>query len=145
MLCDGAHALEGKLYILGGGWSALNVPLFPWFHSVAIAVRLAVPWIDANQPHALRLEVVDDDERPIVPEPLSAQLEVGRPVGTAQGDEIPFVLALTVALKLERETRVNFRLIIREACIARTAFRVHRHPAPAALSAPPVPPTPPAP
>src|SRR5215211_4992860 len=78
MLCDGAHAVEGKLYVLGGGWNELKAPQLPWEHTAAIAVRLAIPWVDANQQLPLRLEVVDEDEVPIVPEPLLAQFTVGR-------------------------------------------------------------------
>lgn len=50
VLCDAAQTVDGKLYILGGGWTHVAQPQ-PQPLSLALAVVVAVPWGDANRRH----------------------------------------------------------------------------------------------
>jgi hypothetical protein len=96
MLADSAQAVNGKLYILGGGWSITGPQPVP----SAIALKIEVPWTGANQKHSLKLELVDSDFHPVlVPTPagnapvlLTGDFEVGRPAGLPPGTplDIPF-------------------------------------------------------
>ena len=61
LLADAAQEVNGKLYVLGGGWSVTGPDLPP----MAIAIKLDVPWSDANAQHAFILELVDQDGRPV--------------------------------------------------------------------------------
>lgn len=98
LLCDYAEEHGGKLYIMGGGWSRLaaNRPT-----NMALAIKLAIPWNQANTPHELRVRLVtedgeqvpDDEGKPIE---LSGKLEVGRPPGLRPGTNLDAPLALTV-------------------------------------------------
>src|SRR5207247_10829340 len=82
-LADAAQAINGKLYILGGGWSIIGPDPVP----SAIAIKIEVPWDEANKRHKLKLELVEADGRPVrAPTPtgekpgqLEGDLEVGRP------------------------------------------------------------------
>jgi hypothetical protein len=60
MLADAAQATEGKLYILGGGWSQTGPAPTPF----AIALDVKVPWHLANQNHTFRFELVDGNGPP---------------------------------------------------------------------------------
>lgn len=90
LLCDFAEEINGKLYIMGGGWSRVlkTRPL-----TLFLAVKLYVPWDQTNRQHtiAARLLLEDgdaffvDDEHPVE---TKGQWEVGRPVGTRPGSEI---------------------------------------------------------
>jgi hypothetical protein len=87
LLCDSAEAANGKLYILGGGWSHLFAPNTPV--NMALAVLVAVPWNRANEKHTLRASLVTEDGEPVEiggnPVTLEAGFEVGRPPGLAPG------------------------------------------------------------
>lgn len=103
MLCDGAQAIGGKLFILGGGWSQLLFPDMP--ANMTLAVKLGVPWHEANDPHRIVARLVTaDGEAVTLPNPTEdgepvvvayeGTIETGRPPGLAPGTEIdaPFVL-----------------------------------------------------
>ena len=83
LLADAAQEVNGKLYVLGGGWSVTGPDLPP----MAIAIKLDVPWSAANVQHAFALELIDEDGR-AVPAGDSGggvraegSFEVGRPAG----------------------------------------------------------------
>lgn len=94
LLCDAAESVNGKLYILGAGWSQLLLPDFPT--NMALAVKLAVPWDRANDPHRVTARLIDADGNEVsVPgpeEPIEVKSEVtvetGRPAGLAPGTSL---------------------------------------------------------
>jgi|SRR5215211_326218 len=87
LLCDAAEAANGKLYVLGGGWSNLAAPNTPV--NMALAVMVRVPWNRANEKHSLRARLVTDDGEPVEiadnPIMVEAGFEVGRPPGLSPG------------------------------------------------------------
>ncbi len=100
MLADYAEATNGKLYIMGGGWSIIG----PGPSRFAIAIKIEVPWDQANTQHSLRLNLVDQDGQPIfIPTPtgdrpveFGANFEVGRPAGLRPGTPLDVVLAINI-------------------------------------------------
>ncbi len=97
LLCDYAEELNGKLYIMGGGWSRLFTPNQPT--NMALAIKLLVPWIEANRPHNIGVRLRTQDEEPVQNEQgqdiqLIGQMEVGRPPGIRPGSRIDAPLAL---------------------------------------------------
>jgi hypothetical protein len=96
LLCDAAEVQGGKLYILGGGWSVIWAPGVPI--NMVLAVKLAIPWDQANQPHRIRaaLRTLDGDPVDAGQGDVAAEgdLEVGRPAGLKPGSPLdaPFVL-----------------------------------------------------
>lgn len=116
LLADSAQEINGKLYILGGGWS-ITAPGSP----SAIAIKFEVPWDRANQRHKVELELVTADGDPVlVPAPtgevplrIDAQLEVGRPAGLKPGTPIDAAMAINLGpLPLEPNQRYQWRLTI---------------------------------
>jgi hypothetical protein len=61
LLCDSAQIADGKLYILGGGWSFVG----PDPTAMAIAVKIDVPWTDGDTMHQWTLELNDEDGAPV--------------------------------------------------------------------------------
>jgi hypothetical protein len=61
MLADSAQVSEGKLFILGGGWSVTGPPA-----PSAIAMLVEVPWDQTNRRLEWRLELVDSDGYPVM-------------------------------------------------------------------------------
>jgi len=97
LLADAAQAVDGKLYVLGGGWSVTGPDPTPQ----AIALKIDVPWDQANRPHVWRLELVDADGEPVEFEEAGAvrleqEFELGRPPGVKPGTSLDFVLAINV-------------------------------------------------
>lgn len=97
LLCDFAEAVNGKLYIMGGGWTTLLRPNVPT--NMVLAVKLDVPWDQTNRKHTFRASLLSQDSQPITNdqgEPIEAtgEFEVGRPPGTRPGSSItmPFVI-----------------------------------------------------
>ena len=85
MLADAAQEAGGKLYILGGGWSVTGPEIPP----SAVAMKIDVPWDQANVRHTWMLELVSEDGVPVEiegqPVRLEGEFEVGRPPGAAPG------------------------------------------------------------
>jgi hypothetical protein len=100
LLADYAQAAEGKLNVIGGGWSITGPQPAPF----AIAMLIQVPWDRTNMEHKLRLELVDSDGQPVMvdtpqgeqPLFLEAGFEVGRPLGIKPGTPIDVPLALNM-------------------------------------------------
>jgi hypothetical protein len=97
MLADHAQALNGRLYIMGGG--ATHVVLGTPF---AIALLIEVPWDQANEKHHFALQLTNGDGQSVNvptqtgtgPLEIGGDFEVGRPPGIKKGSRLPFALAL---------------------------------------------------
>ena len=96
LLADSAQVAEGKLYILGGGWSLCGPGAF--VH--ALAIRLAVPWDQANRHHTIHAILSDEDAQPVrlgdPPSDVAFQgdFEVGRPPGIPVGTPLDVPIAV---------------------------------------------------
>lgn len=128
MLCDYAEAINGKLYVTGGGWTMLRGPL-PL--DCAVAVSIAVPWHATNQKHKLSLDLVDEDGNPVQdpegnPVHIEGDFEVGRPPGTKAGDSIANSLSFRVQGLLIPSGGYSFVLSIDGSEVGKTPFRVFR-------------------
>ena len=62
LLADFAQVADGKLIVIGGGWSLTGPEPTPF----GIAILVHVPWDQANRRHTLRLELVDADGQPVM-------------------------------------------------------------------------------
>src|SRR5579871_5741921 len=82
MLADGAQAVGGKLYVLGGAWSNLLVPVLPGPPPApfSVALGITVPYTLTNRRFSFTLELADEDGQR-VGDPLTFEFEAGRPAG----------------------------------------------------------------
>ena len=100
LLADAAQTRDGKLYILGGGWSVTG----PEPEPSALALLIKVPWDQANERHQLRLELVDSDGHPVSFETpvgeqdltVESEFEVGRPPGTTRGTPLDMQMVFQI-------------------------------------------------
>ena len=128
LLCDFAEAVNGKLYIAGGGWTTVYGPV-PLDCSVALSI--AVPWNQTNQKHKLLLELLGEDGQNLAgldgnPIKIEGDFEVGRPAGVVPGNPISTTLAFRLQ-GLDLETGgYSFSLKINGTEVARTQFSVER-------------------
>lgn len=118
LLADSAQAVEGKLYILGGGWSIIGPDPIP----MAVAIKLEVPWDQANEEHKFRLVLVDADGNEVSIQDdqgvssiieVNGAFETGRPPGLIQGTPLDVVLAINFGpIPLNPGRRYAWRLFI---------------------------------
>jgi hypothetical protein len=104
LLADFAQVADGKLTVVGGGWSLTGPEQVPF----GIALLIQVPWDRANQRHVMRLELVDADGQPVLvdtdedgEQPIvffdDLPFEVGRPPGLKPGTYLDFPVAVNSA------------------------------------------------
>ncbi len=118
-LADYAVVSDGKLTIVGGGWSQTG----PEPASFGIGLLIQVPWDQANTLHAFSVELLDSDGAEVVletaeeeedeqPVAFGGEFEVGRPPGLKPGTPLDFPVAVTsTPLPLE-PGRYEWRLTI---------------------------------
>lgn len=119
LLADAAQAAEGKLNVLGGGWSITGPGPVP----SAIAMLIEVPWDRANMRYPWQIELVDSDGDLVLitgpmgdqPVKVDGELEVGRPPGVTPGTPLALPLAINLGpLPLPPGGRYEWRLTIGE-------------------------------
>lgn len=122
ILCDAAQAApDGKLNILGGGWSHTfravlppGVQLPPGQqlppNQFAIAAAFLIDWNDANRPFNIRVAVERQQEPPTQPLfAIQAQITAGRPPQSPQGDPLRAVVAIPVLLNFPEQGSYSVR------------------------------------
>lgn len=132
LLADSAQVADGKLFILGGGLTAIG----PNPQPVAVAVLIQVPWDRANIRHGWKLELVDEDGGPVMagdrPVLVGGDFEAGRPPGLQPGSPLPVPMAINFsALPLQPGHAYQFRLAIDDTTEPEWAVRLVVRPAPA--------------
>jgi hypothetical protein len=120
LLADFAQVADGKLTVVGGGWSVTGPDPTPF----AIAILVQVPWDQANVRHTLRLELLDADGNAVTMETEDGNeepivffddlvFEVGRPPGLKPGTPLDFPVAVNSGpLPLPSGERYEWRLSI---------------------------------
>ena len=93
MLADHSEAVNGKLYMVGGGWNVLRLPELPHEWGFQIALGLDVAWDETNQPHSLQVNIHDPDGVELG-EGLQADFETGRPPGMPAGQDQRLVMSI---------------------------------------------------
>lgn len=140
MLCDSAAAVDGKLYIQGGGWNAIAAGSMPFAAPrIGMALLIGVPYGDTERRHQLTVGLADEDGSPLPLGPVTESgrstnlqlgFEVGRPPQLPPGDTqlLPFALnidgyaftrpggyAFVIAVDQREITRLRFRIQLRPA------------------------------
>lgn len=120
MLADAANIADGKLNMLGAGWSFVG----PEPATFVLAGQFHIPWAQTNRPHQFRFELVDLDGQPVeipaqdgeVALAADGQVEAGRPPGVRTGSTmaVPFIVPfaqvpLPPGMALEWRLSVNDR------------------------------------
>jgi hypothetical protein len=120
LLADYAQVADGKLTVVGGGWSIIGPEPTPF----GIGILVHVPWDLANTRHFMRLELLDADGQPVLLQDGDGEekpilffddwpFEVGRPPGIKPGTPLEFMVAVNSApLALEPGARYEWRLTI---------------------------------
>jgi len=136
ILSDYAEAVNGKLYLMGGGWDRVFVQDFQKPVTISFAVGLLVPWNATNIRHTVQITIEDHDRKQPTGFSVDASFVTGRPPLITEGESQRTILALPgVPITFEGpgayqavarivggvEKRVGFRLV------ALPTIQVQRH------------------
>lgn len=120
LLADYAVVSEGKLTVVGGGWSQTG----PEPSAFGIALLIQVPWDQANTLHTFSVELLDADGVAVVVEgegedgdgeqavAFGGEFEVGRPPGIKPGTPLDFPVAVNSSPLPLEPGRYEWRLTI---------------------------------
>ncbi|MGH9136517.1 MAG: DUF6941 family protein [Acidimicrobiales bacterium] len=114
ILADAAQVAEGKLYVLGGGWTFTGPAPAP----MAIGCLIDVPWDQTNRKIPFRIQLLDADGEPAELAgagrvDINGQFETGRPAGLPPGSPITVPFAVNLgALPLQPGRRYEWRLTL---------------------------------
>ncbi len=129
-LADHAEAINGKLYVTGGCWDRIFVGNLPAIHNhLSVVFSLLVPWTATNEKHVLDIQLVDAEERSVLPSEIKGEFEVGRPPGWRPGDDASMVGVFNInGLKFDKAGDYSFLLKVDAQEIARTALKIQQVP-----------------
>jgi hypothetical protein len=104
LLADWAEVVNGKLYVMGGGWTETGPAPAP----SALAAIIEVDWDETNIEHIVKFNLVDGDDKPVMistptgHQPLwaEAKINVGRPPQVKPGSSfnVPFAMNISPVL-----------------------------------------------
>lgn len=127
LLADSVQAVRGKLFILGGGWDTLWVRQFPARHpSLAIGLRLRVPFSWKSESLNLAVELQDEDGKAVLPRPLSHDIRLpSNPPHSPSASDFGLIRSFTFNnLRFEREGAYSFVISVDGEPVSRLRFTV---------------------
>ena len=84
MLADRAEVLNGKLYLMGGGYDRRTINNIEAPITLTMVVGVLVPWNLTNQPHTIKL-LMETEDGARVGQEVQGQLTVGRSAQAISG------------------------------------------------------------
>ncbi len=124
LLCNFAQVEAGKLNILGGGWSEVNVKELPAPFGFAIAAKLSAPKAHSGVFEHLELRLSQDGlGEPIEVLPIDAA-SPDRESDNPEARSVEFLGVLFVTLEITRPGRIHVVLVSNGHDLAKTDFVV---------------------
>ena len=99
ILADRAEGLNGKLYMMGGGWDQFNVSDFRQPLQFGLAIGLLVPWHQTNEPLPLSVIFEHEDGNQVMP-PFQVNVQTGRPPTAKKGQALRSIVAINALMQL---------------------------------------------
>jgi uncharacterized protein DUF6941 len=115
VLADYARVSDGKLDVIGGGWSIINaVGPFGCF----VAALFQIPWDQTNTKHKFRFDLLDADGNGVPAAGgedsvyVEGEFEAGRPAGLTAGTPVDLPLVVPFGPLVLDAGRYEIRLTI---------------------------------
>src|SRR5437763_108539 len=117
LVADAAQSIGSKVYVLGGGWTELQLEDFPSAapFPFSVVVGITVPWNMTNQRFTFGLELVDADGSLVETVAEPHQFEQGRPPGLRPGATQRLNFAVPVLVEFPAPGRYVFRGLVEHA------------------------------
>jgi len=105
ILADGAQAVGGKLYILGGGWNVFYAQAFPAPVNIALGVNVSYASNETGMTYPWSVTITDEAGIPIVPE-MNGQVQIPQlPPGLPSVAVNRLPLAMQIGLAVPRPSK----------------------------------------
>jgi hypothetical protein len=104
ILADAAQVANGKLFILGGGWSVYRSAVYPAQVQLALGISILIDWSEAGIRHPVTITMADAAGVLVIPE-LRGQVEAGKPAELGAGVTQRALLAVNAGLVIPRPGR----------------------------------------
>ncbi|MBI2862493.1 MAG: hypothetical protein HYX89_06715 [Chloroflexi bacterium] len=111
IIADAVEAVNGKLYMLGGGWNQWKSRSYPSQTRMGIAAGILVQWEETNLKFPFSLSFLDEENQPLL-QVAAGDFEMGRPPGLPAGTVQRALLAVNVGFPLQRSGRYTLRLAV---------------------------------
>jgi hypothetical protein len=121
LVADRAEAVNGKLYVLGGGWDRINMPQLPGAANFDVALGILVGYTETNERHEFQLALEDDDGNVVVG-PVGGQFEMGRPPGLKPAQAQRFMVAVRGPFVLPGPGEYHWMLVLDGQRAGKTSF-----------------------
>lgn len=131
LLADAVQVVQGKLYVLGGGWDTLFVTDFPArYPTLGLGLRVRVPWSWTDQVLVIGVDLQDEDGGRVLPTPPVAQgVKVARPQGIPEGSDVGVARSFTFNnLSFPGPGAYSFVVLLNNEVASRLRFSVRLRP-----------------
>jgi hypothetical protein len=123
LLADRAEGINGKLYVMGGGWQQIQVIDFGQPVQFSLAVGILIPWNATNAEQQLNIYIETEDGTRIPPE-LPLRFNTGRPATAIPGQEFRTIIAINGSWKLPGPGVFRAKAELADTSSRRATFRV---------------------
>jgi uncharacterized protein DUF6941 len=131
LLADAAQVSEGKTFILGGGVTILWRQQFPAPLGVVLVAQFTYHRSEAESDHTLRIQVIDADGNPVLPE-IQGEMHVGEPTPGMPRNVplgVPVLIGFPPLPVLQREGAYSVEIILDGRHVKSLSFAVAQPPA----------------
>lgn len=127
ILADRAEAINGKLYVMGGGWDRLDVPDLSQPVTFGFAVGVLIPWNATNENHPLQIILEHEDGEKVGRE-FNVTVNVGRPPTAIPGQSFRAIIAVNGRWTLPRSGTYRVVAALPSGEPKRTVFHAIQQP-----------------
>jgi hypothetical protein len=126
MLANHAEAVNGLLYVSGGGWAhhwrGPQNPEAPTVSHVGIGLTILIGWNETNRPYQFSVTMDSADGTEMLR--LEGRLESGRPPGEAEGTDLRSAVAINGEVAFPAPGRYLVRATVADD-VRTVSFEVH--------------------
>lgn len=112
LISDHAEIVNGKLYLMGGGWDTYYAREVPTQIRVAVAVGISIEWDETNETIPVHVYVEDDDAQQLAR--IQGTMQVGRPPNLRPGSRQLSQLAANLNLNVKQHGGFRVRTVAGE-------------------------------
>jgi hypothetical protein len=131
VVCEHSESSGTKHFISGGGMMVFPVGVQPgqagplMIPRFGIALAVDVPYSATSEPHSIGVSIENPDGVPLLPQPMVAKFETGRPPGMRQKDTAGALLSFNIQnLQVPSEDDYSVVVEVDGSEEARQTFRV---------------------
>ncbi|MCL4545107.1 MAG: hypothetical protein M1118_11005 [Chloroflexi bacterium] len=132
ILADRAEVINGKLYMMGGGWDALVIPQFPAQVSFSIAIGILVPWAESNEVSEFMVTIHDGDGATLT-SPFQGRFIPGRPPLSPKGQPLRTMLVVNQLVPVQHRGLYSVRIQLASGAVKQVGRSIRSASQPSAV------------